>query len=50
MEKLSGRAKEIKNEKDIRNTENSFTPVNVTNCSAKAASVKKYSSDSQDIS
>ena len=29
---------------------NSFTPVNVTNCSAKAASVNEYSSASQDIS
>ena len=59
MEKLSGSTKEIIKEKDIRNTDNlkyipklghSFTPVTVTNCSAKTTSINEYSSAIQDIS
>ena len=54
-----GALRKLKKEKDIRNTENlkyipkignSFTPVNVTNCSAKAASVNEYSSANLDMS
>ena len=55
MEKQSGSAKQkLKKEKDISNTENVkyilktgnfFTLVNVSNCSAKVASVNEDSSD-----